>query len=211
MTIRVFLVEDHFLMREGLKVTLSAFAELQVVGEAESAEEAIERLSEKEVDLVLVDLGLPGIDGIELIRRLKRALPRVKAIALTVQEDQTRVLGALAAGADGYCLKTIDEARLHEAIVSVCRGQAWLDPAVAAKVLTSLRGGSTPARRGPDLTEREQQILECIVEGLSNEQIASRLHLAVSTVKGHINSLLRKLEVSDRVQAAVLALKQGYV
>jgi DNA-binding NarL/FixJ family response regulator len=210
--IRVFLVEDHFLMREGLKVTLAGFARVQVVGEAASAEEAIEKLVDLEVDLVLVDLGLPGLDGIELIQRIKRAFPTVAAVALTVQDDQKRVLGALSAGADGYCLKNIDEGRLHEAILSVARGQAWLDPAIAGKVLTTLRGAKPAETPGaPNLSEREMQILSFIVEGLSNEQIAARLHLAVSTVKGHVNSLLRKLEVHDRVQAAVLALKQGYV
>ena len=210
-SVRIFLVEDHFLMLQGLRATLAGFPHVQVVGEAASAEEAIDQLGNFPVDLVLVDLGLPGIDGIELIRRIKKTFPKTSAIALTVQDSQNQVLGALSAGADGYCLKNIDESRLQEAIQTVARGQVWLDPAIAGKVLTTLRSGGSAQAARPTLTEREMQMLTLIVEGLSNEQIAARLHLAVSTVKGHINGLLRKLEVNDRVQAAVLALKQGYL
>lgn len=203
--VKVFIVEDHAFTRDGLRMAIGSEPDLQVVGEARSAEEALEKLPTAKPDVVLMDIGLPGMDGIEATRIIKaQEGPRV--VMFTVHSLQTQVLAALASGADAYCLKSTDPASLLLALRAAAIGSTYLDPQVAHAVLGQL---SVPGGEAP-LSPRELEVLRCVAEGLSNKAIAQRLNISLSTVKTHIEEILQKLAVSDRTQAAVKALRQGY-
>jgi two-component system, NarL family, response regulator LiaR len=202
----VFVVEDHAFTRDGLRTAINRDERLQVVGEARSGEEALERLPQNNAQIVVMDIGLPGIDGIEATRQVKTRFPQMRVVMLTAHQLEAEVFAALASGADAYCLKTTDPASLLVAIHAAALGSTYLDPQIAHLVL----GRITVPEDNP-LTPRETEVLKLIAEGFSNKAIAERLDIGVATVKTHIEDILKKLSASDRTQAAVKALRQGLI
>lgn len=202
---RVFIVEDHAFTRDGLRVAVGREPDLQVVGEARSAEEGMEQLAHTSADVVLMDIGLPGMDGIEATKLVKERFG-VRVVVLTVHQLEAEVLAAMTAGADAYCLKSTDPASLLLAIRAAAIGSTYLDPQIAHIVLGQL---SVPSGGQAQLSPRELEVLRLIAEGLSNKEIAQRLGISLSTVKTHIEELLAKLSASDRTQAAIKAVRQG--
>ncbi|ULH17012.1 response regulator transcription factor (plasmid) [Deinococcus sp. KNUC1210] len=203
--IQVLLVEDHIFTRDGLRVAINFEQDLQVVGEARSGEEALELLARNTPDVVVLDIGLPGIDGIETAARIKRDFPSVRVVMLTAHNLRNEVLAAMGSGADAYCLKSAQPELLLLAIRAAAAGSAYLDPEIAHHILGSVRA---PAAASP-LTERETEVLRLIAEGQGNKDIALMLEISLSTVKFHIQDILQKLRATDRTQAAVTALRQG--
>jgi two-component system, NarL family, response regulator LiaR len=210
--ISILLVDDHEVVRRGVHTYLDTLPELQVVGEAASGEEAVEKVVELIPDVVLLDLIMPGIDGVETTRRIKKASPRTQVVVLTSFHDDAHVFPALKAGAVAYVLKDMKMERLAEVILKASQGEVSLHPRVAARVLQNLRGESD---EGPqlftELTEREQDVLKLIANGLTNSQIAEKLVISEYTVKGHVSNILSKLHLADRTQAAVYAWQRGMV
>lgn len=216
--IRLVLVEDYKLVRIGLRSVLNEDPRIEVVGEAETGEQGIEMIRNLRPDLVILDLGLPGIDGIEVTKMIKDFDDSIKIVILTSHEVEDEVLAALSAGANAYCLKEITSSRLIEVVKSVYEGAAWLDPAIAGMALEMFSGNGMKAkasgagaRSDLQLTERENQVLTLLVEGKSNSEIADALSVSVHTAKAHVCSILQKLSVHDRVQAAVKAVKENLV
>ncbi len=218
LTTTVFLVEDHQMTLVGLKMLLGKEQGIKVVGEASDGLSASRQIIEKVPDVVLMDIGLPEMDGIEATQVVKTALPNIRIIMLTSKDNEQDVFAALAAGADAYCMKGIPADTLASVIHLVRDGAAWLDPAVARIVLGRFKGtlqdSTQQMLQKPldcPLTEREMEVLGLIVEGLSNPEIADRLFITKATAKAHVHSILQKLCVDDRTQAAVLAMRQGYI
>ncbi|GHG02802.1 DNA-binding response regulator [Deinococcus piscis] len=203
--VRILLVEDHAFTRDGLRATLSLEPDLQVVTEARSGEEALELLEQHAVDLAVVDIGLPGMDGIAVAREIKRRWPTVRIVMLTAHDLREEVFASLASGADAYCLKSASPELLLLAIRAAAAGSAYLDPQIAHHVLGGVR---LPETQSP-LTPRELEVLRLIAEGLPNREIAEALCISVSTVKLHVQEILLKLQAADRTQAAVKALRAG--
>lgn len=204
--IRVLLVEDHAFTRDALRVAINHTPGLRVVGEARSGEESLEVLTRTPTDVLVLDIGLPGMDGIETARLVKTARPSVRIVMLTAHSLREEVYAALASGADAYCLKSADPTLLLLAIQAAAAGSAYLDPDIAHLVLGGVR--SSGAIASP-LSEREVEVLRLVADGLSNKEIARHLDVSVSTVKVTLQSVLEKLSASDRTQAAVKALRQG--
>ena len=212
MTVRVLLVDDQTLFRQGLRTLLSTRSEVEVVGDAENGQIALERAAATRPDVVLMDLKMPVLDGVAATRRLRVQLPSCRVVALTTFEDDELVFECLRAGAVGYLLKDAPIARLVEAIQAAARGESVLQPSVASKVLAELSrlAGSAPAAGElAKLSERERDVLRLIARGASNKEIAAALFLAEGTVKNHVTSILTKLEVDDRTQAALRARELG--
>ncbi|PNY79446.1 response regulator [Deinococcus koreensis] len=203
--IRVLLVEDHAFTRDGLRAAINLESDLQVVAEARSGEEGLERLAQVPVNVAVLDIGLPGMDGIQTAAEIKRGWPAVRVVMLTAHDLRDEVLAALASGADAYCLKSGDPELLLLAIRAAAAGSAYLDPQVAHHVLGSIRA---PHAISP-LTPRETEVLRLIADGQGNREIAQELGISVSTVKLHVQELLVKLQAADRTQAAVQALRRG--
>jgi len=198
-------------VREGLVTMLDVEEDIEVVAQAGDGEEALEVILEHEPDVVMLDLRLPGMDGMEVLKRVKAQKPQIRVLVLTVHDEQQYVGEAVLSGADGYLLKTVSHAELTDAARRIAKGEAVLHPAVARSVLTEL---TTLAAGGPDdggLSPREREILTLLAQGLSNKQIASRLQVGVETVKTHISSILGKLDAVDRTQAVALALRRGLI
>jgi NarL family two-component system response regulator LiaR len=206
--IRVLIVDDHPMVRTGLTRTLEMYEELEVVGAADSGEEALAICEAALVDVVLIDMKLPGISGVETIRLLKQRHHSMQVVALTSYEDGETVLGAVQAGARGYLLKTADGRQLRQAIGAVVAGRTFLMPEVAE---TLVRVVGQPATPGADLTVREREVLGLLAKGLSNEAIADQLVLSRATVKHHVSQILRKLNVSSRTEALTLAWQHHLV
>jgi two-component system, NarL family, response regulator LiaR len=204
----VFLVEDHAFTRDGLRVAINRDAALHVVGEARSGEEALELLSKTNVRVVVMDIGLPGIDGIEATKRVKENFPEIRVVMLTAHGLEAQVFASLASGADAYCLKSTYSASLLLAIHAAAIGSGYLDPQIAHLVLGRV---TVPDEMKNPLSPRELETLKLIAEGLSNKMIAERLEISVATVKTHVEDILSKLSASDRTQAAVKALRQGFI
>ena len=204
--LRILIVDDHTLVRKGLRALLETEPGLVVAGEAEDGREAIRLAGELRPDVILMDLVMPGLDGLEALRRL--AALGFKVLVLTSYATDEKVFPALAAGAQGYLLKNSDPNELLAAIKRVAGGESWLDPAIARRVLNEL---SRPEPREPvePLTEREREVLGLIARGLSNREIASALCISEATVRTHVSSILAKLHLSSRTQAALYALRSG--
>lgn len=217
--IRVLVVDDHPLSRIGLKYLLEEAADIIIVGEAMNGEEAVSSLKDCQPNVILMDVGMPVMDGIQASRAIRDKDPQVRIIMLTSHESEEDIFASLAAGASGYCLKDVDKARLLTAIRSVHAGDFWLDTAIAGKVVSAISNskltwagsGQGQTGVGDNLSQRELEVLNLLVEGLSNQQIADRLSIGLETVKTHIKHILDKLAVSDRTQAAIKALRSGIV
>ncbi|MGD9700942.1 MAG: response regulator [Acidimicrobiia bacterium] len=199
--IRVLVVDDHVVVRSGLEQLLATTDDIELVGTASNGNEAIERVDELHPDVVLMDLSMPELDGVEATRRISAEHPSSHVLVLTSFSDQTRILDALSAGADGYLLKHADPDDIAEAIRAVHAGGSPLDPKAARTLLESRRA----RQNAPQLTDREREVLLLVREGLANKQIARRLGIAERTVKAHLTSVFQRLGVSDRTQAALWA------
>jgi DNA-binding NarL/FixJ family response regulator len=236
--ISIILIEDHDLTRMGLRAALQSQSGLKVIGEAANATQGLKLLETAKPDVAVVDIGLPDMDGIELTRKFKRQQAETgqatKILILTMDHTEDAVLAAFAAGADSYYMKETSISRLTEAIQATYTGNSWIDPAIANVVLRKMRQGlpgETPSSGDKPktvkiealaseyeqvletypLTQRELEILELIVAGCSNGQIAEKLYITVGTVKTHVRNILNKLCADDRTQAAVRALRSGLV
>lgn len=211
----ILIVEDHELTRFGLKTTFEGVDFIGTVFEAEYAEKAMEIFNNNPIDLIIMDLGLPNIDGIEATRKIRSKNKEVKIIILTSHNDEKEVLNSLKAGANAYCSKEINPARLTEVVKSVLDGASWFDPSIAHVVLKAATNENNcvePSQKSEyNLTAREAQILKLITEGYSNNEIAKELFVSINTTKAHVASILQKLEVDDRLQAALKALKHKIV
>jgi NarL family two-component system response regulator LiaR len=205
--IRLLLVDDHAVVREGLRAFLHLQDGIEVVGEAGDGEEAVRLAAALTPDVVLLDLVMPGGDGIAAIRRLRELVPSARVLVLTSFADDSQIFAATAAGANGYLLKDVDPAELADGIRSVHAGRPALHPAVATRLMRQAQRIAPPG----DLTSRERDVLRLVVEGLANKQIAQRLGIGEKTVKTHVSRVLGKLGVDDRTQAAVLAIRNGLV
>jgi DNA-binding NarL/FixJ family response regulator len=214
-TIRVALVDDEAMVRVGLRMVLSAEPDLEVVGEAADGGAAVAMVAETSPDVVLMDVRMPGVDGIEGARRVLAAAPEVKVVVLTTFDEDEYVEAALRAGVSGFLLKVAPPERLVDAVRTVASGGGLLDPSVTVRVIESF-ATAAPARvqrsaRLDTLTERERDVLRLIGRGLSNAEIAAELYLGETTVKTHVSNVLAKLGVRDRVQAVVAAYESGHV
>jgi DNA-binding NarL/FixJ family response regulator len=211
-TIHVMLADDHAVVREGLRVFLELQEGIEVVGEAADGEEALALAQRLRPDVILMDLVMPRLDGIAAMRELRQRLPDTRVIALTSFLDDERLLPAIEAGAAGYLLKDVEPAELARAVRAAKAGEAMLNPAAAARLVDAVAQGATPApARRERLTRREQEVLELIAGGRSNKRIAFELGISEKTVKAHVGRVLAKLGVSDRTEAAVLAVSEGLV
>ena len=218
-TISVIIIEDFKLTRVGLRCALNSNDDIQVVAESDNAIDGLNLIEKFSPDIVLMDLGLAGMNGIEATLKVKEMNKDIKVIALTSHDREEEVIAALSSGAMAYCLKDIDPTKLADVIRDVVEGVCWLDPLIARKVLDTfpkqetlgiLRDRSSDEGRVP-LTEREFEVLRHLVEGKSNTEIAKELIVSVHTAKAHVCSILQKMCVNDRVQAAVKAVKEGLV
>jgi two-component system, NarL family, response regulator DevR len=205
--IRVFLLDDHEVVRRGLRELLEDQPDIEVVGEAESAAAALRRIPALRVDVAVLDARLGDGSGIDVCREIRSRDESIRAIILTSYDDDHALFAAIMAGAAGYVLKQIHGTDLVDGIRRVAAGQSLLDPALVARVLQRVRDGSGPPDELAGLTEQERKILACIAEGLTNRQIGQRLYLAEKTVKNYVSSLLAKLGLQRRTQAAVLAAR----
>lgn len=206
--IRVMVVDDHAVVRSGLAAFLLAFDDLELAGEAAGGEEAVRRCKEVRPDVVLMDLVMPGMDGAAATRAIRQACPDVRVIALTSFKEQALVQAALQSGAIGYLLKNVSADELVDAIKAACAGRPTLAPE-AAQVL--IHATMQPHALGHDLTEREREVLELMVKGLSNPEIADQLIVSRSTVKFHVSSILSKLSATSRTEAVSMALQNHLV
>jgi DNA-binding NarL/FixJ family response regulator len=216
--VRVLLVDDQLLFREGLATLLSVRPEVEVVGEAANGLEALERVAALRPHVVLMDLRMPVLNGVEATRRLRAAYPDVRVVALTTFDDDEDIFEALRAGALGYLLKDVSADRLLEAIRAAARGESFLQPSIASKVVAEFTRLAetqtpTPITESPveELSEREVQVLRLLASGASNKEIGVALNLAEGTVKNHITNILGKLGVRDRTQAALQAKAHGII
>lgn len=210
-TIHVFIVDDHVLYREGVRKMLSMAPDIEIVGEAASGDEAIAQVLTIQPDVVLMDLKMPGVNGIEAMRRILYASPRIGVLVLTMFETDETVFAAMRAGARGYLLKDADQEEVLRAVKAVSRGEAIFSPAIAERLIhyfTALKHG-TADLAFPELTEREREILHLIAQGHSNSEIAERLLLRTKTVQNHVSNIFSKLQVADRAQAIVRARDAG--
>jgi len=207
MTIRILIVDDHSVVREGLRIFLGRDSELEIVDEAADGAEAIEKACRLRPDVVLMDLLIPVIDGISATSIIRRESPETRVIALTSVVDSALVTGSIRAGAVGYLLKDADANELRTVIKAVAAGQVQFSPQVSSYLLRELQEPVKPTT----LTDREAQVLNLLAQGKSNKEIASYLQIAEDTVKSHIRHILTKLGVQSRTQAVILAIRQGLV
>jgi DNA-binding NarL/FixJ family response regulator len=210
--IRVLIVDDHSVVREGLRAFLELQDGIEVAGEAADGAEAIEQARRLRPDVVLMDLVMPRVDGVEAMRGLRGLSPETRVIVLTSFLEDDRLLPAIQAGAAGYLLKNVAPAELARAIRAAHVGEAIIDPAVAGRLVRAIaEGASVKVTQPGHLTRREHEVLELIVAGRSNKRIAVELGISEKTVKTHVGHLLAKLDVADRTQAALLAIRDGLV
>jgi len=214
--ISILIADDHTLFRKGIRGMLEAEPDMLIVGEAATGNEALEQARKLMPDVVLMDIKMPDLDGVEATRVLHREMPHMGIIFCTMFEDDGMVFAGLKAGGRGYILKDADPETMLRAIRAVAHGESLLSPAVAQKVLRQFSAlpGAGPAERDPlcdELTERELQVLGCIGQGHSNKEIAAQLGLSEKTVKNHIANIFSKLHVCDRTQAVLYAIRKGLV
>lgn len=207
MAITVLLADDHSVVRQGLRMFLELDPELEVVGEARDGEEAVRRTRELEPDVVLMDILMPGMDGIEATATIRRQMPDTEVIALTSVLEDEKVFSAIRAGAIGYLLKDTEADELCRAIKAAAAGQVQLSPAAAARLMRQVRAPEAP----DELTPRELEVLRLLAEGLANKEIARDLGIGEKTVKTHVSNILSKLGVLSRTQAALQAVRMGLV
>lgn len=220
--IKVLLVEDHTMTRMGLALVLEKAQGIELIAEAEEGLSGVEKAKELCPDVILMDIGLPNIDGIEATKRIKEFNPDLKVLIFTSRDGDDDVFACFKAGADGYIMKGSTPEQMTSAIQAVSEGTAWIDPAIARFVLSNIQRSESKmvsdseispksGKNTYGLTERELEVLGLIVEGLSNPEIADRLVITRATAKAHVHSILQKLYVDDRTKAAIMAMKEGIV
>lgn len=213
--VRVLLVDDHALFREGLAGIIDSQPDMQVVGEANDGLEACVKAQELKPDLILMDVQMPGMDGLEAARQIKQILPEVIVIMLTVRDDDEKLFGALKNGAQGYLLKEIRSQSMLEMLRGALRGEAALSPSMAGRVLSEFRrlskGSIQESEDDVGLTERERQVLVEAARGATDKEIAAKLNVSLNTVKTHIRNILSKLHVRTRREAAKSAQAKGFI
>jgi len=210
--IRVLICDDQAVVRDGLEAILSTDDEIEVVGVARHGEEALALAAERQPDVILMDLKMPVMNGVQATERLRARQPAIRVLILTTYADDAWVLDAVRAGASGYLLKDTRRDLLVAAIKGTAAGQTFLDPTIAGKVLAQAVAPAEPARPSAEaLTERELGVLRLICRGYSNPEIAQQLHLAPGTVRNYVSAILQKVGAEDRTQAAVLAYQRGLV
>jgi two-component system, NarL family, response regulator LiaR len=209
--IRVLICDDQDVVREGLRTILSTAPGIQVVALAEDGAAAVEQFERHKPDLVLMDLNMPGVNGIQATRQLRDRHPDARVLALTTYDADEWVFDAIRAGAAGYLLKDTPRAGLIKAIEGTVNGQTFVDPSVAGKLFTHIAGKKivSDSTVAADLSSRERDVLKLVAQGLSNAEIAERLFLSEGTVRNYVSSILAKLGVTDRTQAAVIAIRHG--
>lgn len=220
--VRVLIVEDHDMARLGLSVILSKSSDIEIAGMCADGQEGVDEALSLEPDVVIMDIGLPTIDGIEATRKIKTKNPQIKILMYTSREEEDDIFDSFKAGADGYITKGATADQTVSAVLAVSEGAAWIDPAIAKIVLTNInrttpqteRKGEINYKLGKNLyglTEREMEVLALIVDGLTNPQIADKLVITISTTKTHVHSILQKLYVNSRSKAVSMAMKEGLV
>ncbi len=211
--IRIILAEDHLLLREGTRHILEKYTDFKIVGEAEDGEQAVELIERLQPDIALLDIRMPKLNGIDVVRRMKECCPKTRALMLTAYDDDDYILALMDAGASGYLLKTAKEKELVESVRSIYQGEAILHPIIAAKVarLWAQHAGSSRGEPAEQLSPREIEVLELAARGLRNKAIAERLDISVRTVEGHFNSIFTKLGVSSRMEAVLYVVSKHLV
>jgi two-component system, NarL family, response regulator LiaR len=208
----ILIVDDHEVVRNGIRSYLETIKTFEVVGEAESGEAAVKMVSELIPDVVLLDLIMPGMDGVETTRQIKKISPRTQVVVLTSYHEDVHIFPALKAGAISYILKDMKMEKLADAIQRAVRHEVTLHPLVAERVLENIRGGDNEETAlFTELTDRELDVLRLIAKGMTNSQIAESLVISENTVKGHVSNILSKLHLADRTQVAVYAWQSGLV
>lgn len=205
--IRILIADDHPLFREGVVHSLASESDLAIVGQAASGEQALRLARELLPDVVLLDIGMPGWDGLIAAEKIARACPATRIVMLTVAEDEDKLLAAFKAGARGYVLKGVSGHELASVVRAAAHGDVYVSPSLAAGILVTLTRGR-PADPLEELTERELEILKLVGQGLTNREIGERLHLAEKTIKHYITNILQKLQVRSRVEAALIAARR---
>lgn len=207
MAIRVLIVDDHSVVRQGLQMFLALDPDIEIIGEAENGREALLRARELRPDVILMDLLMPEMNGVEAIKSIKAELPEIEIVALTSVLEDKAIFDAIREGATGYLLKDTESHKLCEAIKAASMGQVQLSPEVAARLMREIRAPESPET----LTERETDVLLALTRGLSNSEIAAALFITERTVKAHVSNILSKLGLASRTQAALYALKNGLI
>jgi DNA-binding NarL/FixJ family response regulator len=208
---KIIICDDQAVVRDGLEMLLTLEKDIEVIGTAQDGAEAVELVKENQPDIVLMDLKMPGMNGIEATRQIRTKFPEVNVLVLTTYDDDEWVFDAIRAGASGYLLKDTPREEVVKAIRGTVEGKSFVDPAVAGKLMGQVASQQTqPSSLLTDkLTEREAGVLRLLAKGLSNAEIAGQLHLSEGTVRNHVSAILDKLGVSDRTQAAVIAIQHG--
>lgn len=214
--IKVLLVEDHELTRKGIAYSLKTFPEIEIIGDVDNGKKAVDFISEKQPDVILMDIAMPVMNGIDATKKINEINPDIKIIMLTSVDEKQSVLSAFHSGANAYCMKDIRCEDLLNIIKSVMVGAVWIDPNIARYVLDILQTNQMQIEEHKtsnifNLTAREKEILKLISEGRSNKDIAEKLVLSLHTVKNHVKNIIQKLAVDDRTQAAILALKENLI
>jgi DNA-binding NarL/FixJ family response regulator len=209
--IKVIICDDQAIIRDGLEMLLKLEKDIEVLGQAQDGAEAVEVVKRAQPDLVLMDLKMPGVNGIEATRQIRANYPQVKVLVLTTYDDDEWVFDAIRAGASGYLLKDTPREEVIKAVKGTVAGKSFVDPAVAGKLLHQVAGkpAQPPTLLTDKLSEREVDVLRLVAQGFTNADIAERLHLSEGTVRNHVSAIFAKLEVADRTQAAVIAIQHG--
>jgi DNA-binding NarL/FixJ family response regulator len=211
--LKVMLVDDHVLFRQGVASLLASRPDIEVVGSVGSGWDALEVAREKLPDVILMDIEMPRMGGLEATRLIKQELPHIKIVILTVVDDDATVFEAIKSGAQGYLLKDLEAYQLFDMLDGLRRGEAPLSGGIAAKILDEFahpdQGSDTPASLSGDLSDREREVLKLLVTGMSNKEIADILVVTENTIKTHLTNILAKLHLQNRIQAAVFAVRQG--
>ncbi|MGK7933983.1 MAG: response regulator [Microcystaceae cyanobacterium] len=212
MTLKILIVEDDPLMQLGLEQALQEQPDLEIIGQADDGYSGVQKALKLQPDIVVMDIGLPRLDGIAATQQIKEKNPQIHIVILTSHTLATEVVAALSSGADAYCVKGANSERLLAAIEAAKEGATYLDPQVARMVVNHLKPPTPQVSENlASLSQREMDVLKLIVEGKSNNEIAKELYLSINTIKTHVRGIMNKLSVDDRVQAAVLALRSGLV
>ena len=216
MSIKILLVEDHELTRKGIAYSLKTFPDIEIIGDVDNGKKAVDFISSKKPDVILMDIAMPVMNGIDATKKINEEYPDIKIIMLTSINEKQSVLDSFHSGANAYCMKDIKSEELINIIKAVMTGAVWIDPNIARYVLDILQTtGIQEENKTPsnlfNLTAREREILKLIAEGRSNKDIAEKLVLSLHTVKNHVKNIIQKLAVDDRTQAAILALKENLI